>query len=54
MHQTVIDWTSFYREVAIDLALKHSEAIGGVNTTIEIDESKFGKSKLIRTILKFK
>ena len=47
-HQTVIDWANFCREVAIDVMLEpnNSEPIGGEGLTVEIDESKFGKSRL--------
>lgn len=42
--RTIVDWASFCREVAIDEAMKNSEAIGGPGIIVEIDESKFGKS----------
>ena len=44
--KTLVDWASFCREVAIDLMLERSEPIGGSGVIVEIDESKFGKSKL--------
>lgn len=44
-HQTVVDWGSFCREVAIDVVFEHSEPIGGPGIVVEIDESKFGKRK---------
>ena len=43
-HQTIIDWASFCRELAIDVVFNNSEKIGGPGTIVEIDESKFGKS----------
>lgn len=42
---TLVDWASFCREVAIDIVFNHSESIGGIGVIVEIDESKFGKSK---------
>ena len=44
--RTCCDWASYCREVAIDEVMDHnSEAIGGPGIIVEIDESKFGKSK---------
>ena len=43
--KTLVDWASFCREVAIDVVFKHSEKIGGAGVIVEIDETKFGKSK---------
>lgn len=39
--------TVFFREVAIDALKVNSEMIGGVGEEVEVDKSKFGKSKLI-------
>ena len=44
-HQTIIEWTSFFREVCINDVLHCSEPIGGNGVEVEIDESKFGKRK---------
>lgn len=44
---TSVDWASFCREVAVDIMITHSEKIGGEGKTVEIDESKFGRSKNI-------
>lgn len=44
-HQTVVAWGNFCREVAIEVMLTKSERIGGPGKVVEIDESKFGKSK---------
>ena len=41
-HQTIIEWTSFFREVCINDVLHCSQPIG---VEAEIDESKFGKRK---------
>ena len=47
--QTVVDWPSFCREVCIDYAERHSkQKLGGVGFTVEIDESKFGKTKRVK------
>ena len=43
--RTIVDWCSFCREVAVDQILENSLKIGGFGTIVEIDESKFGKSK---------
>lgn len=47
---TVVDWSSFLREVFFDLALNspHAGKIGGEGKVVEIDEAKFGKSKYNR------
>ncbi|KAI9552605.1 hypothetical protein GHT06_020470 [Daphnia sinensis] len=47
-HGTPIDWYNFNREVAEDIVINNSEKIGGINITVEIDESKFGKRKYNR------
>ena len=44
-HKTICDWASFCCEVLISLVLHHEEPIGGINTTVEIDKSKFWKIK---------
>lgn len=41
-----IDWYNFCREVSEDVVINNSEKIGGFGITVEIDESKFGKSNL--------
>ena len=41
--ETVIDWFNYCREVCADRIRKHERPIGGPGTTVEIDESKFGK-----------
>ena len=43
---TVVDWASFCREVAVDV-ITQKEAIGGPGCVVEIDESKFGKGMYI-------
>ena len=48
--QTLVDWSS---EVAVDAVFKHSEKIGGPGKIVEIDESKFGKSKLLYVIFTY-
>jgi hypothetical protein len=45
-HGTPIDWANFCREVAEDIVINNSEKIGGPGIFVEIDESKFGKSKI--------
>ena len=44
--ETVIDWYNFCREVCAHRIMNHHAGpIGGPGTTVEIDESKFGKMK---------
>jgi len=42
---TLCNWSAFCRGIAIDAVIKNSEKIGGPGVIVEIDESKFGKSK---------
>lgn len=45
----MIDWYNYCREVCADRIMNHHAApIGGPGTTVEIDESKFGKMKYHR------
>ena len=47
--ETVIDWYNYCREVCADRIMKHHAGpIGGPGSTVEIDESKFGKRKYHR------
>ena len=47
--ETVVDWYSHCREVCADRIMNHHAGpIGGPGTTVEIDESKFGKIKYHR------
>ena len=47
--ETVVDWYHFCREVRAERIMKHhAQAISGPGTTVEIDESKFGKMKYHR------
>ncbi|KAF8772021.1 hypothetical protein HNY73_019370 [Argiope bruennichi] len=43
--KTVTDRCSFCREVCQTVLIEESTVIGGVGSTVEIDESKFGKMK---------
>ena len=44
-----MDWYNYYREVCADRIMNHHAGpIGGPATTVEIDESKFGKMKYHR------
>ena len=45
---SVVNWSSFCREVCIDWALQRRQKIGGMGEVVEIDESKFGKRKYNR------
>ena len=46
---TVIDWYNYCREVSADRIMNHHAGqIGGPGMTVEIDESKFGKTKFNR------
>ena len=42
---TATDWCNFCREVCMGICLEESVSIGGEGTTVEIDESMFGKRK---------
>ena len=47
--ETVIDWYNYCREVCADRIMNHHAGqIGGPGMTVEIDESKFGKTKFNR------
>ena len=46
--QTVIDWASFAREVLENYLVNTVGKIGGPGLTVEIDESKFGRTKYYR------
>ena len=47
--KTVIDWYNYCREVCADRIMNHHAGqIGGPGMTVEIDESKFGKTKFNR------
>jgi len=45
---TVVDWSSFCREVCIFWLCKQSTVLGGAGVVVEIDEAKFGKRKYNR------
>ena len=45
---TVIDWSSFSREVCMFWLEQRSDMLGGVNVVVEIDEAKFGRRKYNR------
>ena len=48
--ETVIDWYNYCREVCADRIMNHHAGqIGGPGMTVEIDESKFGKTKFNRS-----
>ena len=42
---TLCNWSAFCRGIAIEAVIKNTEKIGGPGVIVEIDESKFGKSK---------
>ena len=47
--ETVIDWYNYYRGVCADRIINHHAGrIRGPETTVEVDESKFGKMKYHR------
>ena len=47
--EMVVDWYNYCREVCADRIMNHHAGpIGGPGTTVEIDESKFGKMKYHR------
>jgi len=46
--RTVVDWSSFCREVCVYWLEKCSEVLGGPGVVVEIDEAKFGKRKYNR------
>ncbi|XP_045035872.1 uncharacterized protein LOC123476927 [Daphnia magna] len=50
-HGTTIDWNNFCREVSEHVVINNSEKIGGFGITVEIDESKFGKSNLLDAVM---
>ncbi|XP_067685777.1 uncharacterized protein [Haliotis asinina] len=45
---TLVDWNMFCREICMTVIEADSSQIGGPGTTVEIDESKFGKRKYNR------
>ncbi|XP_039277164.1 uncharacterized protein LOC120355641 [Nilaparvata lugens] len=47
-NRTVVDWSSFCREVTFDFAVVRKKKIGGPGRKVQIDESKFGKRKYNR------
>ena len=40
---TVVDWFSFYRDVAIDYCVHSSAKLSGVGKAVEVHEAKFNK-----------
>jgi len=46
--RTVVDWSSFCREVCAYWVEQESRMIGGAGVVVEIDEAKFGKRKYNR------
>jgi hypothetical protein len=46
-HRTVTDWLKYCRQLVTQVVLENEEdiKIGGDGTTVQIDESKFGKRK---------
>lgn len=46
--KTICDWNSFCREVTYDAMVIRKEKLGGNDSIVEIDESKFGKRKYHR------
>lgn len=47
-NETVVNWSSFCREVCIEWSLNTSVKLGGIGTVVEIDEAKFGRRKYNR------
>lgn len=45
---TVVNWSSYCREVCINWSVRTSVQLGGPGTVVEIDEAKFGKRKFNR------
>ena len=45
---TAVDWYNFVRDICAEYFLAHPAVIGGPGVEVEIDESKFGKSKYNR------
>lgn len=46
--KTLIEWTTYFRDICQYFIMKESTAIGGEGIHVEIDESKFGKRKYYR------
>lgn len=44
-HNCVVDWNMYLREVCANTLLTNPLVIGGINTTVEIDESLFSRRK---------
>ncbi|KAF0737861.1 putative transposase-like protein HI 1328.1 [Aphis craccivora] len=47
-HNTIVEWNMYMREVCEYTLTNNSAKIGGVNTTVEIDESCFSKRGICR------
>ncbi|XP_030752315.1 uncharacterized protein LOC115879561 [Sitophilus oryzae] len=45
---TIVDWSSFCREICINWCTRTSVPLGGIGRIVEIDETKFGKRKYNR------
>ncbi|EFN60504.1 hypothetical protein EAG_00325, partial [Camponotus floridanus] len=43
--ETIVNWSSYCRELCVYWAEKYSQKLGGPGTVVEIDEAKFGKRK---------
>lgn len=44
-NSTIVNWSSFCREVVFDSMVVRKVQLGGHGHTVEIDESKFGRRK---------
>jgi transposase-like protein len=48
---TVVEWSSYCRDICLNWALKETSRLGGPGKIVEIDEAKFGKDRTVNGVL---